>query len=107
MSVPGGCHVDFRAHAQLCGTALRVEVEHDSLTLSQHAENGSFDCVGGEFVILHIRIAHDQTITRNRVIRLHDTLHVVLRLAHPRAIPEMYQWSPNRLVGKPLYLGAR
>jgi len=74
-SVARCAHVDFAAETQRGGSACIIEIEYDSLTLTQHAEYGAIEGTIGDLVIGEIGIAHDQTLRGGRVIGLDDSLH--------------------------------
>jgi GTP-dependent phosphoenolpyruvate carboxykinase len=53
----------------------RVEVEHDPLALTEHAEQRAVDGVGGEVVLGEVGVADDHALARGRVVGLDDALH--------------------------------
>ena len=52
-----------------------VEVEHDPLTLAQHAEDRTLERVRREFVVGQIGVAHDEPVAGTRIVGLDDALH--------------------------------
>lgn len=74
-SVARCTHVDFAAETQCGGSTCIIEIKHDTLTLTQHAEYGAIESTIGDLVIGEIGIAHDQTLRGGWVIGLDDSLH--------------------------------
>ena len=70
-----GAHVHLAAEAQGGGTTVGVEVEDHSLALTEEAEHRSLEGVGCEVALDEVGVAHDDTVTGRRVVRLDDALH--------------------------------
>jgi len=74
-SVTRCAHVDFAAESQRRRSTCIIEIEHNPLTLAQHAEHRAIEGTIGDLVIGEIGIAHDQTLRGGWVIGLDDSLH--------------------------------
>ena len=73
--VARGAHVPFGADPQLRGTSGSVEDEVHTLTLTQHAEDGALESVGGEVVLAEVGVAQHDAVAGGRIECLDDTLH--------------------------------
>ena len=76
-SGPGGAHVDLAAEAQVRRTAIGVEIENHTLALAQHAKHRTDQGIGGEVVVGEVTVAHDDAVSRRRVVGLDYSLHGV------------------------------
>jgi hypothetical protein len=74
-SVPRRTHVDFTTQTKAGRPALGVDVEHDPLALTQHAEDRSVEGIDCKVVVGEVAIAHDDAISRHRVVSLDHSLH--------------------------------
>ena len=77
--VSGGAHVDLGAEPQRGGATEPVEIEHHSLSLPQHAEDGAGEGIGRQVNFGEVGIAQQRTLTGGRVVGLDHSLHGIRR----------------------------
>src|SRR6476660_1223719 len=68
-------HVDLGADAHLGRAPRRIEVEHHSLTLPEHPEDGPLQRVRGEHQLLAVGVADHDALTGGRVVGADHALH--------------------------------
>ena len=69
-----GAHIDLGTHAEPGGKGLAVNVEHDALALTEHAEHRSVKCVARQLVLIEVRVADDGAIAGDWVVGLDHAL---------------------------------
>lgn len=74
----GGTQIDLAAKAQAGGKTSVVEIEHDTLTLSQHPKHRTLEGVWRKFVLDTIAVVDQNSGPTCGVVGLDDSLHCAL-----------------------------